>query len=329
MFCWKCGKEVSPDSKFCEYCGSALNHGQEENATDIPPKKGNGKKVIISVIAAVLVVAIGVGGFFGIKKLLESPSEDEKAIFTIEDQGFSTPEELAAAFTADLQTQNFDQALTCFDIVNAAQSNVEVSIERTKEYLVSDATTWGRLPTEHESYNAYIPLNEVGRLSRSQRDVIYFIFDLLLGDSNFTGWRDVTGWEDIADSKIVEFSYNDDATNAVTYADFFAALDPMQLSTLNFVELVYVDPKMQDNVLNRHNVAELCEMFGCDDIQEYYVIYTLNGQYYCGSMTLNHYEEGWKINKLYSELTSMGIGEVIPISKQEYLDLVQTHKLEK
>ena len=45
MFCWKCGKEVSPDSKFCEYCGNALNHSQLENATDIPPKKGNGKKL--------------------------------------------------------------------------------------------------------------------------------------------------------------------------------------------------------------------------------------------------------------------------------------------
>lgn len=76
MFCWKCGKEVSPDSEFCEYCGSALNHGQAENATDIPPKKGKRKKVIISVIAAVLVVAIGVGGFFGIKNLLGDSQED-------------------------------------------------------------------------------------------------------------------------------------------------------------------------------------------------------------------------------------------------------------
>src|SRR5699024_2957276 len=131
--------EVSPDSKFCEYCGNALNHSQLENATDIPPKKGNGKKVIISVIAAALVVAIGVGGFFGIKNLLESSSEDEKAKFTIEDQGFSTPEELAAEFTSALQTQNFDQALTYFDIINAAQSNVEVAIERSGIYSVTDA----------------------------------------------------------------------------------------------------------------------------------------------------------------------------------------------
>lgn len=323
MFCWKCGKEVSPDSKFCEYCGNALNHSQLENATDIPPKKGNGKKVIISVIAAALVVAIGVGGFFGIKNLLESLSEDEKAKFTIEDQGFSTPEELAAAFTSALQTQKFDQALTYFDIINAAQSNVEVAIERSGIYSVTDASTWGRLPTEHESYKSYIPLNEIGRLAYSQREIVCFIFDLLLGDSNFTELRD------IADSKMVAFSSDGDASDAATYADLFAELDPLQLSTLNFVELIYVDPEVQDDERNRQNVAKVCEQYHCDDVEQYYVIYTLNGQYYCGSMILNHYDEGWKIYSLNSPLAGMGIGEVIPISRQEYLDLVQTHKLEK
>ncbi|MGO5097461.1 zinc-ribbon domain-containing protein [Agathobaculum sp. LCP25S3_E8] len=323
MFCWKCGKEVSPDSKFCEYCGSVLNHGQVENVAAIPPKKRKRKKVIISVIAAVLVVAIGVGGFFEIKKILESTTEDERAIFAIEDQGSSTPEELVAAFTSALQTLNFDQALTCFDIVNAAQSNVGVGIERSGIYSVTNASAWGQLPTEHESYRAYIPLNEVGRLSCSQRDIIYFIFDLLLGDSNFTELQD------IADSKMVAFPADNDTSDAVTYADLFAELDPMQLSTLNFVELIYVDPEVQDDERNRQNIAKACEQYHCDDVEHYYVIYTLNGQYYCGSMILHHYDEGWKIYTLNSSLAYMGIGEVIPISRQEYLDLVQTHKLEK
>ena len=100
MFCWKCGKEVSPDSKFCEYCGSALNHGQEENATDIPPKKGNGKKVIISVIAAVLVVTIGVGGFFGIKNLLGSSQED-KSSANVDTQGMYLISEKTITYYSD------------------------------------------------------------------------------------------------------------------------------------------------------------------------------------------------------------------------------------
>ena len=86
MFCWKCGKEVSPDSKFCEYCGSVLNHGQVENTTDNLPRKGKRKKVIISVIATVLVVAIGIGGFFGIKNFLGVSREDE-SLANLDSQG--------------------------------------------------------------------------------------------------------------------------------------------------------------------------------------------------------------------------------------------------
>ena len=39
MFFWKCGKEVSPGSKFCEYCGSALDQGQKDNATATQKEK--------------------------------------------------------------------------------------------------------------------------------------------------------------------------------------------------------------------------------------------------------------------------------------------------
>lgn len=46
MFCWKCGKEVSPDSTFCEYCGSELNHGKAENVSNISfQKKKRAKNV--------------------------------------------------------------------------------------------------------------------------------------------------------------------------------------------------------------------------------------------------------------------------------------------
>lgn len=269
-----------------------------------------------------MVVTIGAGGFFGTKKLLGNSSKGEKAIITIEDQGFATPEELAAAFTSALQTQNFDQALTCFDIVDAAQSDVEVAIERSGVYSVENARH-GELPTEHESYKPYISLNKVGRLASIQYQLVHFIFDFLMGDSSISSLRD------IADSSMVAFSSDGDATDAVTYADLFAELDPTKLSTLNFVELIYVDPEVQDSEQNRQSVDNECAQYHCDDVEHYYAIYTLNGQYYCGSMVLHHYDEGWKIYSLSSHLTYMGIGEVIPISRQEYLDLVQTQKLER
>lgn len=324
MFCWKCGKEVSPDSKFCEYCGSALDQGQRDNSTATQPKKErHHKKGIACVIVALLVIAIGVGGFWGTKNLLDNQNQDVNVISSFQDIGFDTPEELAAAFTSAIQTQDFEKALTYFDIVNASQSNVAIAIERSGIYSVIDASNWGRLPTEHESYESYIPLNMVGRLACGQREMISFLFDLLMGNSNFAELRD------IADSKMAAMSTSDNPSGAATYADLFTALDPSQLSTLNFVELIYVNPEAQDDESNRQNIAKLCEQYMCDDIADYYIIYTLNGQYYCGSMRLHHYEDGWKIFSLSAALSGMGSGEAIPISRQEYLDLVQTHKLEQ
>ncbi|WP_346705332.1 hypothetical protein [uncultured Agathobaculum sp.] len=324
MFCWKCGREVCPGSKFCEYCGSILDQDQKDNAAETQPKKErHHKKGIAYVIVAFLVIAMGVGGFWGIKYLLNNQNQDANVISSFQDEGFNTPEELAAAFTTAIQTQNFEKALTYFDIVNASQSNVAISIERSGIYSAINASTWGMLPTEHESYESYIPLNMVGRLACGQREMISFLFDLLMGDSNFAELRD------IADSKIAAMSTSDNPSGAATYADLFTALDPSQLSTLNFVELIYVNPEIQDDEHNQQNIAKQCEQYMCDDIADYYIIYTLNDQYYCGSMRLHHYDDGWKIFSLSAALSGMGSGEAIPISRQEYMNLVQTHKLEQ
>lgn len=120
MFCWKCGKEVSPDSKFCEYCGNALNHSQLENATDIPLQKGNGKKVITSVIATALVVAIGVGGFFGIRNFLGDSREDESSA-NVDSQGIYLISQKTISYYSDEDSS--EETVIKYDVEYDEQGN--------------------------------------------------------------------------------------------------------------------------------------------------------------------------------------------------------------
>lgn len=47
MYCKHCGKEISDDSKFCNYCGSSLfsiSFMDGDNATSVDPKKNESKE---------------------------------------------------------------------------------------------------------------------------------------------------------------------------------------------------------------------------------------------------------------------------------------------
>lgn len=63
MFCAKCGKNASDNSRFCAVCGSPLV-AQELTKEPAPPSKGNKKLIIVLVAAAaVLLLAAGIGAF--------------------------------------------------------------------------------------------------------------------------------------------------------------------------------------------------------------------------------------------------------------------------
>jgi len=74
MFCHKCGREQSDNSKFCTNCGEALRSAQPQPAaqqvvnelpkTKTKPKKQGIPKGIIAAAAAVIVLVCAVGGWF-------------------------------------------------------------------------------------------------------------------------------------------------------------------------------------------------------------------------------------------------------------------------
>ena len=71
MFCIKCGKEISDQAKFCNFCGAQMNVAQPAQAqpvqptqqqTAAPKKKGKAGKTILTIIIAAAV-------FFGVRQI--------------------------------------------------------------------------------------------------------------------------------------------------------------------------------------------------------------------------------------------------------------------
>lgn len=64
MFCSKCGKEISDQAKFCNFCGAQTNVAQpvQPQQTAAPRKKGKTGKTVLSIV---LVAAV----FFGTKMI--------------------------------------------------------------------------------------------------------------------------------------------------------------------------------------------------------------------------------------------------------------------
>lgn len=73
MYCPKCGEQIAEDAQFCYYCGTPLTQSSQQQATQSKnssfdytnaqtitnqPKKGK-QKVIVSVAAAIVAVALG------------------------------------------------------------------------------------------------------------------------------------------------------------------------------------------------------------------------------------------------------------------------------
>ena len=77
MYCKNCGKEVSNDDRFCEYCGYATGDSKE---TVTEKKKANRKKIIV-IVAAALAVAIAVGIFLAWKSFMIGGASSREGAF--------------------------------------------------------------------------------------------------------------------------------------------------------------------------------------------------------------------------------------------------------
>ena len=72
MFCQNCGREISDQAKFCNYCGAPVNAARQQTASkanevtpEKPKKKGKAGSTIVTIIVALVV-------YFGVRAITEN-----------------------------------------------------------------------------------------------------------------------------------------------------------------------------------------------------------------------------------------------------------------
>ena len=72
MFCQNCGKEISDQAKFCNYCGAPVNAARQQTASKAheatpvkPKKKGKAGSTIVTILVALVV-------YFGVRAITEN-----------------------------------------------------------------------------------------------------------------------------------------------------------------------------------------------------------------------------------------------------------------
>ena len=67
MYCIKCGKEISDNSKFCRYCGTVIEDEDTDfddnfaESSDAKSKKGRGTKALLAALI-ILLICLVIGG---------------------------------------------------------------------------------------------------------------------------------------------------------------------------------------------------------------------------------------------------------------------------
>lgn len=231
--------------------------------------------------------------FFGIS-LFPLTVQAESVYQVSGDQGQDTPEECIQYFAACLSENDLEGAVEAFA--------VDHYIDRTDFTAQMDRfKVW--------AYNQEIPLSPDNALSRqldkaAMREEItedIRIFCLSLGLD--IEWRSTQEIED---------------TEA-----FLETLELKDLSSLEVERLIYAEVETQDNEKYQESMKKLWEIHDCDRMEDYYVIYTLQDDFYIGSAQFIEYDGQWYLRSLYSTLSGLTSPEVMKLSAQQYEQVLE------
>ena len=101
MFCQNCGREISDQAKFCNYCGAPVNAARQQTASkahevtpEKPKKKGKAGSTIVTILVALVV-------YFGVRAITEN-------VLTNKNKPVSTPQQSQGIIevTGDVSVEN-------------------------------------------------------------------------------------------------------------------------------------------------------------------------------------------------------------------------------
>ncbi len=261
-----------------------------------PKKQKNTPAIILGIIAAALAVLLVLQNLSVIKPLI-NPAEQTR------DVGHSTPEETAAAFADAIAKKDLDVAVSLF-ACNQMAENYDFAgmINRLQSWLSTMTMPYPSEGTLFTEINKEFQKNDV------LKQIANVVFSL-------------EGEEDYMNNSYV--SSNEKNVNEIV-SDMENACDPEELSTFEFVRMDVSNPELQLTEQNRTNQAKVSEIYGADDLMEYTVLYSYNGQLYAGGMTFICYEDDWYIYALFASLAGQSTyGYLTPTTEQEYSEMIE------
>jgi hypothetical protein len=202
-----------------------------------------------------------------------------------------SPESVIQNFVSNIKSGNIDAAIKLSpfyedDLVN--------KINAKEELLYMEAI----LPQDNLIF-PYGSFRKYELISRYAFQIKFLIFSILLTDEF---------------SELVAYSPVHINNNAEKVNRFISTLNARNLNPLELVRFDIFRPEIQFSEFGRKNIDTQKKIYGFDDKIEYTVLYSHNGKYYTGAMTVVRYGKNWYIlalNSILAGTTPVGSLELI------------------
>ncbi len=211
---------------------------------------------------------------------------------------FSKPEDAINHFVAALSENDLQKALQACAVEEYAQGyDFAGMMDRMKSFMPIQQMA----PSEYGLFAEMNRITAMGMLVNQMKMMVYsfFVPEVKEGITMYVGGG---------------------ADEAKKFAE---AVDPGKLKNL---KLLRIDPPMQNILYSEKNIEsfqKVAKFYGAQDMTERIVLYELDGKIYLGGFGLLRYGDGWKIQRLYSNLAGSSVaGTVDETTMDAYASLL-------
>ena len=211
---------------------------------------------------------------------------------------FLTPEDAVRHFAAALSQNDLQKALQACAIAEYAAG---YDFAGTVNRLATLIPMQQMAPSEYDLFVEMNRISAMGTLVNQMKMMVYsfFVPEVKEGTPMYT---------------------NGSLEDARAFAK---AVDPGKLKNL---KLLRIDPPMQKILNSERNITNFqkrAALNGAQEMTERIVLYELDGKTYLGGFGLLRYEDGWKIQRLHSDLAGLSsFGTVEETTLEAYASLL-------